>query len=70
MPTNQKYSARIHTRRQLASINLHLTSCYKQLTDIGFRYNAVLPKVSEACVEMMKLIEMFKDMANKIRDNI
>lgn len=70
MPTNQKYSARIHSRRQLLSINTHIASSINQLTDIGDRYIEALPKVKLACDEMIKMLIMVEAMVIDIRENI
>lgn len=70
MSTNQKYSGRIHARRQLVSIDNHLTSAIKLLTDIGEVYLGAEPKISMACVELIKVLGLCTPMVTKIRDNI
>jgi len=70
MSTNQKYSARIHSRRQLVSIETHLKSCSILLADVGVRYTEAIPIVSSACHEMIMMINMMEAMVNDVRDNI
>lgn len=70
MSTNQKYSGRVHSRRQLISVQSHLVAATNQLNTIGQRYAGVLPQVSSGCVEMIKMLDMIKAMVNDLRDNI
>ena len=70
MSTNQKYSARIHSRRQLASVDTYVSSCVKQLNSIGERYTEALPQVSEACLNMISMLELIKAVIIKVRESI
>ena len=70
MSTNQKYSARIHSRRQLTSIDNHLKACLGMLNNLGIAYQEALPQVSEACINMITMIDLVKGMAAKVRENL
>ncbi|GAH01791.1 unnamed protein product [marine sediment metagenome] len=70
MGTNQKYSARIHSRRQLHSIHTHLMSCTNQLADVGVRYGEAAPTVTFACREMIGMLNMVATMVTDVRKNI
>ena len=70
MSTNQKYSVRIHTRRQLVSTVTHLQNASKSLAQIGTRYENALPRVSLACDEMIKMLSMVEALVEDIRENI
>jgi len=68
--TSQRYSNRLCARRQLVKIIRHLQESSKMLLDIGSKYKEASPIVSEACLEMDKLLTMCEAIANDIRDQI
>jgi len=70
MPTNQKYSTRIHSRRQLSRANDHIKAASKVLCEIMPRYEKVLPRVSLACEQMIDMLAMVENMIDDIRSNI
>ena len=70
MTTNQKYSTRIHSRRQLSRAVEHIQATAKVLCEIEPRYRLALPRVSQACSQMTEMLNMIENMLNDIRDNI
>ena len=71
MPTaNQKYSTRVHSRRQLGRVNEHLKEVEKVINEVGCRYNEALPQISEACVQIIALVNMLKTLIEDMRTNI
>jgi hypothetical protein len=70
MPANQKYSTRVHSRRQLGRASEHNQATLKVLSEIGLRYAEALPRVSEACKQMNDMLQMIETMINDIRENI
>jgi len=70
MPTNQKYSARVHSIRQLRSASEHVRAVLTVLCDVGPRYEEALPRVSMACKELNAMMIMAESMITDIRDNI
>ena len=70
MPTHQKYSTRIHSKRQLGRANEHIQAASKVLCEISPRYVEALPRVSSACNQMIDMLNMVKTMIDDIRNNI
>jgi len=70
MPTNQKYSARIHSRRQLVRASEHVRDTSMILCDIGSRYETVLPTVSQACEQLNDMLVMCDALIHDIREGI
>jgi len=70
MPANQKYSARIHSRRQLGRASEHIQATSKVLSEVGLRYKEALPGVSLACSQMFEMLSMVDSMINDIKENI
>lgn len=70
MPANQKYSTRVHTRRQLGRAADHIQSAGKVLFEIKPKYETALPRVSLACEQMIAMLSMVENMITDIRDNI
>jgi len=70
MPANQKYSTRVHSRRQLGRATEHIQATSKVLSEIGSRYQDALPRVSMACEQMVEMISMIETMIDDIRGNI
>lgn len=70
MPANQKYSTRLHSKRQLGRAAEHIQSTSKVLCEIKPRYEQALPRVSVACEQMIDMLSMVENMINDIRDNI
>ena len=70
MPANQRYSTRIHSRRQLGRANEHIQAASKVLYEIKPRYEQALPRVSAACEQMIDMLSMVENMIDDIRENI
>jgi len=70
MPTNQKYSARIHSRRQLTSASEHVRAVFDVLVLVGSRYEEALPQVSVACEKLNEMLVMAESMITGIREII
>lgn len=70
MAANQKYSTRVHSRRQLGRANEHIQAASKVLYEIMPRYIQALPRVSMACQEMIDMLSMVESMITDIRANI
>jgi len=70
MGANQKYSTRVHTRRQLSRANEHIQAAAKVLCEIRPKYEEALPRVSLACEQMIDMLNMVESMITDIRDNI
>lgn len=70
MAEHQKYSTRVHSRRQLDRAGEHLQAASKVLLEIQPRYELALPRVSAACVEMIQMLTMIENMVEDIRNNI
>lgn len=70
MPTNQKYSNRIHSKRQLGRANEHIQAASKVLCEIAPRYAEAAPRVSLACEPMLDMLAMVESMITDIRDNL
>jgi len=70
MPTNQKYSTRIHSRRQLTRASDSVKAASLVLCEMIPRYNEALPQVSEACRQLIDMLSMAENMIRDIRENI
>ena len=70
MPANQKYSMRVHSRRQLGRASEHVKEASKVLCEIVPRYFEGLPRVSMACKELNDMMIMADSMITDIKDNM
>ena len=70
MPTNQKYSTRVHSIRQLKSASEHVRAASIILLEVGLRYKEALPQVSLGCEKLNDMVVMSDAMITDIRDNI
>lgn len=70
MPANQRYSTRIHSRRQLDRASDHIDAALKVLSELKPRYEEALPRVSQACEQMIDMLSMIDTMVKDIRENI
>jgi len=70
MRANQKYSTRVHSKRQLGRANEHIGAASKVLCEIKPRYEDALPRVSLACEQMIDMLAMVESMITDIRENI
>lgn len=70
MTTNQRYSTRVHSRRQLTRASDNVRAASLVLCEMSPRYKEALPKVAEACSTLIKMLSMCEEMIRDIRDNI
>ena len=71
MPTaNQKYSTRVHSRRQLGRANEHLTEVSKVLNEVGQRYADALPQIANGCIKSNQMVDMLSTLIEDMRTNI
>jgi len=70
MPTNQKYSTRVHSRRQLGRASDHIQAASLVLCEMIPRYKEASPTVSEACSTLIEMLSIAENMIRDIRDNI
>ena len=71
MPTaNQKYSTRVHSRRQLSRSIEHLMEASKVLNEVGERYVDALPLISGGCIEVITMLKMVQALIEDMRVNI
>jgi len=70
MSTNQKYSQRIHSKRQLHLVREKLDSASFLMADVGSRYSDAMPEVSDACARIVEIINMVEVMVEDIRTHI
>lgn len=70
MPTNQKYSTRVHSKRQLTRASDNVRAASLVLCEMIPRYKDALPKVAEACSTLIEMLSMAENMIRDIRDNI
>jgi len=70
MPTNQKYSQRVHSRRQLTRASDNIRAASLVLCEMTPRYKEALPVVSEACSTLVEMLSIAENMIRDIRDNI
>ena len=71
MPTaNQKYSTRVHSRRQLGRAKEHLTEVSKVMKEVGCRYADALPMVADACIQVNAMVDLLQTLIEDMRTNI
>ena len=71
MPTaNQKYSTRVHSRRQLGRAKDHLTEVSRVLNEVGCRYADALPQIGDGCLKCNEMVSMLDALIEDIRTNI
>lgn len=70
MPTNQKYSTRVHSRRQLTRASDNVRAASLVLCEMKQRYLEALPLVSEGCSQLIEMLSMAENMIRDIRENI
>lgn len=70
MPANQKYSTRVHSRRQLSRSIEHLMEASNVLSEVGQRYNEALPLISGCCADCIGLLKMLEALIEDMRTNI
>jgi len=70
MPANQKYSMRIHSRRQLGRAREHIQEADKVLNEVGCRYVDALPLISGGCIEIITMLKMVDALIEDMRTNI
>ena len=67
MGANQKYSGRVHTKRQLGRAVEHVEAIALVLTEVGERYHEAKPIVSAACKEMHSMTSMLQSLLECLR---
>jgi len=70
MGANQKYSTRIHSRRQLGRAREHIVEAEKVLREVGERYAEALPLISKGCIENINMLGMIEELIEDMRTNI
>lgn len=70
MPANQKYSTRIHSRRQLGRAREHLEEVSKVLDEVACRYANALPQITDGCGKCNEMIIMLQALIEDMRINI
>ncbi len=70
MGANQKYSTRVHSRRQLGRACEHIQEATKVLREVGERYADALPTISQGCAETISLLGMIGSLVEDMRTNI
>ena len=70
MPANQKYSTRIHSRRQLGRAMEHIEEASKVLKEVGGRYSEALPQISQGCMNCIEMLDMVQSLIEDLRTNI
>ena len=70
MGANQKYSGRIHTKRQLGRAVEHIQATALVLAEIQQRYIDASPVVSEACRHMIGMMSLTENMLEDIKDSL
>jgi len=60
MGANQKYSGRVHTKRQLGRAVEHIHATALVLTEIQNRYYEAAPIISKGCEQVVELLEMIE----------
>lgn len=70
MPANQRYSTRLHSRRQLGRAWEHLTEVSTVLDEVGSRYIKVLPQIAVGCLKCNEMVNMLKVLIEDMRTNI
>jgi len=67
MPANQKYSSRVHTKRQLGRAVEHIQAAALVLFEVGERYQEAAPTISTACKCLSDMVSMAENMLEEIR---
>jgi len=70
MPEHQRYSIRVHSRRQLGRSIEHLQEASKVLKEVGSRYADALPQIGDGCLKCIEMVEMLQTLIEDIRTNI
>lgn len=70
MPTNQKYSTRVHSRRQLGRASDNVRAASLVLCEMKQRYLEALPIVAQGCGQLVEMLSMAENMIRDLRDNI
>lgn len=70
MPANQKYSIRIHSRRQLGRAREHIAEVDKVLNEVGNRYADALPQIADGCLSIIDMLKMADALIEDMRTNI
>jgi len=70
MPANQKYSGRIHTKRQLGRAVDHIQATVLVLSEVGERYQEVRPIISECCKHMLEMMAITENLLTDMKDNL
>lgn len=70
MGTHQKYSTRLHSKRQLGRAREHLAEVSKALSEVGNRYADALPLIADASVKVNDMLSMADALIEDMRKNI
>lgn len=70
MPANQKYSGRIHTKRQLGRAVEHVQAITLVLNEVGERYQGVNLPISDMCKQMLIMTTMLEGLLDGMRDGL
>jgi len=70
MGANQKYSGRIHSKRQLGRAVEHVQATAIVLSEIQERYMEASPTVSEGCRHMLAIMSIIENMIGDLKDNL
>jgi len=70
MGANQKYSGRIHTKRQLGRAVEHIKATAQVLFEVQERYEKAVPLISEGCERMLEMIVMLEALLEEIKGEL
>lgn len=70
MPANQKYSTRVHSRRQLSRSIEHLMEAKNVLSEVGGRYIDALPQIADGCTKCLDMLTLVEALIEDMRVNI
>jgi len=70
MEANQKYSGRVHTKRQIGRAVEHVQATALVLAEVGSRYQEALPAVSKACENMLSMTSLLEVMLDRMKEGI
>lgn len=70
MPANQRYSTRIHSKRQLGRAREHIAEASKVLSEVGKRYADALPLIGDASIKVNDMLLMADALIEDMRQNI
>jgi len=70
MGANQKYSGRVHTKRQLGRAVEHVEAIALVLCEVGSRYQDANPSISKACRYMCDMTTMLESMLDNMRSEL